>query len=439
MRRKVNEMNKIWVIIKREYIVRVKTRAFLIGTIVSPVILLALVLLPGFLATRGGGERRVTIINQTGDAGLFDSIKSKMEEKSDEIPMSGDQASLRATQFALTHIIAAPTQSLDEIAEQQAEKVRKDSGQTFVILPAGVLDGASAQYYARNISDFSIRKLERAISSSIIERRFARAGFDKGRIEDFTKSVDMETNKITDSEIKKEEGSISFIISFVMLFFIYMSVLFYGIFVMRGVIEEKQSRISEVLVSSVKPTQMMLGKLIGIGLVGLTQMGIWALTAMGLTVFGVSMFASRGINFPNIPPMLFVYFVIYFVLGYFLFATLYALVGATVSSEDEAQQAQMPVTMLLVVPMLIFTVIMNNPNSALSTGLSMVPFFSPTLMMMRIAVVNPPLWQILLSMAIMVATIFGCVWVAGRIYRVGILMYGKRPSLAELGRWLRYS
>ncbi|MEW6211209.1 MAG: ABC transporter permease [Acidobacteriota bacterium] len=432
-------MNKVWVIIKREYMVRVKTRAFLIGTILSPVLLLALVLLPGFLATRGGGQRRVTVINQTGDAGLFDSIKAKMEERSDEIPTSGDQAALRATEFTLTHVVAPAAQSIQELAERYAAEVRRDSSQTFVILPANALDGGAPQYYARNISDFSIRKIERSISSAIIERRFARVGFDKGRIEDFTKPVDMETNKVTDGEIKKEEGSISFIISFVMLFFIYMSVLFYGIFVMRGVIEEKQSRISEVLVSSIKPTQMMLGKLVGIGLVGLTQMGIWALTAMGLTVFGVSLFASRGINFPQIPPMLFVYFVIYFVLGYFLFATLYALVGSTVSSEDEAQQAQMPVTMLLVVPMIIFTVIMNNPNSPLSTGLSMIPFFAPTLMMMRISVVNPPVWQILLSMAIMVATILGCVWVAGRIYRVGILMYGKRPSIAELGRWLRYT
>jgi ABC-2 type transport system permease protein len=419
--------------------VRVKTRAFLIGTILSPVLLLVLILLPGFLATRGGGERRVTVINQTGDAGLFDAIKAKMEERSDDIPMSGDQASLRATEFTLTHVVAPASQSIEELAEQYAAEVRRDSSRTFVILPAGVLDNATPQYYARNISDFSIRKLERSISSSIIERRFARAGFDKGRIEDFTKPVDMETNRITDSEIKKEEGSISFIISFVMLFFIYMSVLFYGIFVMRGVIEEKQSRISEVLVSSIKPAQMMLGKLVGIGLVGLTQMSIWALTAIGITAFGVSLFASRGINFPHIPPTLFVYFVIYFVLGYFLYATLYALVGSTVSSEDEAQQAQMPVTMLLVVPMLIFTVIMNNPNTPLSVGLSMIPFFAPTLMMMRIAVVNPPLWQILLSMAIMVATILACVWVAGKIYRVGILMYGKRPSIAELGRWLRYT
>jgi ABC-2 type transport system permease protein len=131
--------------------------------------------------------------------------------------------------------------------------------------------------------------------------------------------------------------------------------------------------------------------------------------------------------------------VIFFVLGYFLFATLYAMVGAMVSSEEDAQQAQMPVTLLIVVPMMLFTMVMANPNSGTSIALSMVPFFAPTLMMMRIAVINPPLWQILLSMLIMVVTILGFTWVAARIYRVGILMYGKRPSLAELGRWLRYS
>jgi ABC-2 type transport system permease protein len=184
---------------------------------------------------------------------------------------------------------------------------------------------------------------------------------------------------------------------------------------------------------------MMLGKVIGIGLVGLTQIGLWALSAFLLTTVGVSSFSSRGVPIPSLPISLLVYFVVFFVLGYFLFATLYALVGSTVSSEDEAQQAQMPVTILLVVPMLIFNMIIANPTSSASVAVSMVPFFAPTLMMMRIAVVNPPLWQILGSIAIMLATILGCVWIAARIYRVGILMYGKRPSIAELGRWLRYS
>jgi ABC-2 type transport system permease protein len=213
----------------------------------------------------------------------------------------------------------------------------------------------------------------------------------------------------------------------------------YGITVMRGVIEEKSSRIVEVIASSVKPTQMMMGKLIGIGLVGLTQYAIWVGSAAAITAFGASMVASRGLTMPKLPISLLIYFVIFFLLGYFLYATLYAMVGAMVSTEEEAQQAQMPVTMLIVVPMLLFGMVMNNPSSGMSIGLSMVPFFAPTLMMMRISLVNPPMWQVLTSIGGMVVAILAAVWLAARIYRVGILMYGKRPSIAELGRWLRYT
>ena len=184
---------------------------------------------------------------------------------------------------------------------------------------------------------------------------------------------------------------------------------------------------------------MMVGKLIGIGLVGLTQIGIWALSTALLSWFGATMFAAQGAKMPSVPMSLLVYFVLFFVLGFFLYATLYAAVGAIVSSEEDAQQVQFPVTMLLVVPMMIFGLVMSNPNSTSSIVLSMVPFFAPTLMMLRIAVINPPVWQVILSMVIMLATIAGLLWLSAKIYRVGILMYGKRPSIAELGRWLRYS
>ena len=157
-----------------------------------------------------------------------------------------------------------------------------------------------------------------------------------------------------------------------MLFFMYMTVLFYGLFMMRGVIEEKQSRIVEIVVSSVKPTEMMLGKLIGIGLVGLTQIGIWVTSVALLSTVGISVFAARGVSLPHIPLSLLVYFVIFFVLGYFLYATLYAIVGATVGSEEEAQQAQFPVTIIIVIPMMIFTTVVANPNGPLAVALSMV-------------------------------------------------------------------
>lgn len=434
-------MKKIWVIIKREYIVRVRTKAFLIGTILSPLLLLALIILPGFLATRGGGDRRITVINQSGDPELFNAIRNRVESRAGDPEGQDRNPTGPGTRYTLTEKVVPPGQNVEEIISQDYNQDgNKDSDKAYLILPPGVLDKDKPEYRAKNTSDFGINSLRQSISAAIVERRLAKAGLDSGQISNYTNPVELERRKLgAEGEAEEGGGEGTFIIAFVMLFFIYMSVLFYGLFVMRGVIEEKQSRIVEVVISSVKPTQMMLGKLIGIGLVGLTQVGMWALSGALLSMFGASMFSARGVSFPKVPPILFVYFVTFFVLGYFLYATLYAMVGAMVSSEEDAQQAQMPVTLVIVVPMMLFGMVMANPNSATSIVLSLIPFFAPTLMMMRIAVINPPLWQILLSIAIMVLTILACTWLAARIYRVGILMYGKRPSLAELGRWLRYS
>ncbi|HTG17102.1 MAG TPA: ABC transporter permease [Blastocatellia bacterium] len=432
-------MKKILIIIRREYVVRVRSRAFLIGTIASPVLMLGLIALPIFFATRGGGDRRVTVLDQSGDPELFEAIKRSVEGKVDAPEeLNRRDPGVGHTRYTLTRVIVRADQDLAAVVQQYAQEAEKDPDSTFLVLHPGGLDNFDPEYYAKNTSDFSIGTLERAINDAASGLRFKRAGLDQTTISRYTRQVELNRKKVTASGGVEEGGGADFIVAFVMLFFIYFSVLMYGLFVMRGVIEEKQSRIVEILISSVKPAQMMLGKVIGIGLVGLTQISVWALSALLLTTAGVSAFSSRGITMPSIPISLLVYFVVFFILGYFLYATLYALVGSTVSSEEDAQQAQMPVTLVLIVPMMIFNMIIANPTSGASIALSMVPFFAPTLMMMRIAVVNPPLWQILTSMGIMVATILGCVWLAARIYRIGILMYGKRPSIAELGRWLRY-
>jgi ABC-2 type transport system permease protein len=433
-------MKKVLVIIKREYMVRVRTKAFLIGTIISPLLMLALVILPGLLAATSGGDRRVTVLDQSGDPQLFDSIKNRIEGRTTGSNEGNEGRGPGGTKYILTRKVVPPDQDLQAvITDDYSQGGEKDSDRAYLILPPNILNDGKPEYRAKNTSDFSIRGLESAISTGITERKLAQAGLDEAKIRSYTKPVDLKTNKLGATGEAQEDGGNTFIVGFVMLFFIYMSVLFYGLFVMRGVIEEKQSRIVEVVISSVKPMQMMMGKLIGIGLVGLTQIGIWALSAAVISIFGASISSTRGVTFPHIPLSLLVYFVIYFILGYFLYATLYAMVGSTVSSEEDAQQAQIPVTLLIIVPMMIFGVVLANPNSTSSIVLSMVPFFAPTLMLMRIAIINPPFWQIILSMVIMVITIVGCVWVAAKIYRVGILMYGKRPSIAELGRWLRYN
>ncbi len=444
-------MKKILVIIRREYITRVRTKAFLIGTIATPLLMLALTLLPSFLATRGGGQRQVTVLDQSGDPTLFSVIEQRLRSRpadDDERQSAGSansnsqparDPSRTDTRYQVTQVVVPPDKNIDEVAAQYRDQVQADSSKAFVVLRPDIFTGGESLYYAKNVGDLGIRALERAISSAVTERRLVQQGFAVDRVTGAMKPVAMRTFKVSEEGVSEESGMSLFFVGLTMLIFIYTTILVYGLSVMRGVIEEKQSRIVEVVISSVRPTQMMLGKLIGIGLVGLTQYVIWVGAAALLLLFGASMAASSGFSLPRLPLSTGVYFIIYFVLGYFLYATLYAMVGAMVSSEEEAQQAQFPVTMLIIVPMMLFTMVMNNPNSPTSVALSMVPFFAPTLMMMRIAMTNPPLWQTVGSMLIMVVTILAAVWFAARIYRVGILMYGKRPSLAELGRWLRYS
>jgi ABC-2 type transport system permease protein len=422
-------MRKVLAIIKREYLVRARTRWFLIGTIITPLMLLGSILFPIIFAT-SGSQSHIVILDQSGDPGLFEAIKKRMAADQSFSINSSDEA---FAQSIPSQIVVPSDKDIDEV---RRELIQKDSNSAYILLRAGVFDGKEFEYYAKNVSDFSLERLRRLISSAIIERRLVRAGLNPEQVNQYMRPVEMKTFKIGSKGETEEKGGAVWI-AFVMLFFIYVTLITYGISVMRGVIEEKQSRIVEVLISSARPFQMMLGKLIGIGLVGLTQYMIWV--ASVLMLLGISFFAGRKLDLPTLPISLLAYFIIYFLLGYFLFATLYAMVGSMVSSEEDAQQLQMPLTMLNVVPVTIFWLVVRDPNSAIATMLSMVPFFAPTLMMARIAIGPPPFWQILLSMLLMLASILGATWVAGRIYRVGILMYGKRPSIAELGRWLRYT
>jgi ABC-2 type transport system permease protein len=212
---------------------------------------------------------------------------------------------------------------------------------------------------------------------------------------------------------------------------------------MRGVIEEKTSRVVEIVLSSMKPFQLMAGKILGIAAVGFTQYAIWTVFGVALATKGRSL-ASGAVpqmdmfRIPTIPPYVFFYFVVFFILGYFLYSTLFAAIGSMVNSEKEAQQLMMPVIMMLVVPLLMIMFVMRSPGSSLSVVLSLIPFFAPMLMMLRISVLLPPWPQVLGSILLLVLAILFMIWLSAKIYRVGILMYGKPPRLAEIVRWIRY-
>jgi ABC-2 type transport system permease protein len=233
-------------------------------------------------------------------------------------------------------------------------------------------------------------------------------------------------------------------VGFAGAFMLYMTLLIYGIQVMRAVLEEKTTSIVEVIISAVRPGQLMLGKILGVGAVGLTQLGIWVLSGLLLLTFGLPYALAVRPELAEIQDTLDVIpqagalalFVVFFVLGYFLFSSLYAAVAAMCSSEEDAQQTQIPVMILLVIPMLVLAPIIQDPHGTLATSLSLVPFFAPILMFPRF-MAGAPLWQVGVSLLLMVAAIVVLAWVAGRIYRVGILMQGKRPTLPEIVRWVR--
>jgi ABC-2 type transport system permease protein len=215
-----------------------------------------------------------------------------------------------------------------------------------------------------------------------------------------------------------------------------MSVLLYGQFVLGAVIEEKETRIAEILFSSMRAFPLMMGKLIGVSLVALTQLGIWGVAFL---IFSAWAAGGSSIPLPQIRAMLFVYFVVYFLMGYFVYATVYAVVGSMVTTTQEGGQLALPVVLMLVAGFLLSRNIIRSPNSSLSFWTSMFPFFAPITMLMRIITETPPLWQILLSLGIGIATIVGLVWLASRIYRVGMLMYGKKATIPEVWRWVRQS
>lgn len=427
-------MEKLKAIIKREYLIRVRSKGFLFGTIASPLLLVLYMTVPALIVKMGSHRtHNIAILDQFGDAALYQRVEALLTEKSEDKRAAAKQG--EADRYILRR--EAVTTAAELTARQQQLNGQLENGQltAYIVLPSNALDQESFEYFAKNVGDLTTKgRVSSAVNEAVIERRMAKAGLDATRVSDLSREVELDT---INRQGQREQGQ-TFFLTFGLIMAIYVSILVYGITVMRGVIEEKQWRIIEVLLSSVKPIQLMLGKLIGIGMVGLTQFAVWAVTGTLLSVLGTLPMMGK-MPIPNLSPMLMFFFVLYFVLGYFLYATLYAMVGAIVSNEEDGQQMQIPVTMTIVIPIMISALVMQDPNSLTSTLLSFIPFFSPILMFMRICFQTPPAWQIALSIVLMLTTIAGLLWLAAKIYRVGVLMYGKRPSLPEVVRWLKYS
>jgi ABC-2 type transport system permease protein len=434
-------MRKVLLIIKREYIVRVRTKAFILFTVLMPLFIGGVVVLPGRLMMRGSGTKHIVIV--AADSFLANSIRSELAASrgfdADDAPAAETGKKAGKADFD----VSVRTEPSEALRQQLTTQVREGKLDGFAWLETDAATTRKATYYARNASDFIQSSLvSRALRIALSQRQLTERGFSLVEAKTVLSPVTLDTVHIDKGGTSKSNGLGAIFLPFLLLFAIYMTVLIYGIYVMRSVIEEKSSRVVEVLLGSVTPMQLMAGKIIGVGAVGLTQIGIW--TAVGSILGTGSVAMTRQImgdsmKDAHVTTAALILFPVFFILGYATYACLYAAIGALVNSDEDAQQLQFPVTLPLVFCMVFATVIIRDPNSPLAFWLSMFPLTSPIIMFVRVSVSMPPVWQIALSMAISVASLYGLIWLTSRIYRVGILMYGKRPGVAEIFKWIRYA
>jgi ABC-2 type transport system permease protein len=437
----VSGVAKMVLVVRREFMERVKTKAFVISTILVPVLLGAMMFAP-LLLSRIMPDKPTTIAVLDGSGLLFDALDRELASDPEDDFIPDPSRSGEKTRRYVVERITRDGRDAEELLDEQAARVEDKTLTAYLVIPEEIMESGEeeATYYARNLSNLDgIRRVRRALSEAVVTQRLENRGVDPAEAKDLTSSVGIDTVKISAGGERSRRGAEQeFLVTLIYVMFIYTNILLYGSALVRSLIEEKTNRVAEVLLSSMTPFQLMAGKIIGIGSVGLAQFLIWAGTAIGF-------YAFRGVSpqteelFAAIEPWVIGYFVLYFILGYYVYSTLFCIVGAMSTNEQEAQNAQFPVVMLCIISIIMALSLGQRPDTALAIWLSHFPFFSPILMFTRVQVLTPPLWEILLNVAVLLATIAGTTWVAGRVFRVGILMTGKRATIPELLRWVRAS
>ena len=429
-------MRNTWIILKREYLERVRTRTFLVLTLLAPAIMTALMILPAKLATMGEKPQHFVIVASTQQFG--EMVRQQMLEE----PMGGEEAEAEgsATQRKPEdqYVIDVDTNSTETEQASLRDKVSNRDIDGFLWLTDDAIAAHKVDWDTREMAGSREKSwIGDAVNRIVKQQELAKAGLTSAQSQELLTPVKVESVRIERGREAKGSGNGRFLEIVVMVMLIYVAVLLYGISVMRSVLEEKTSRIIEVLLSSASSTELMTGKLLGVGLVGLTQIVVW--TVMAGVIALPSLAAQPNFSELQISPLVMISFVLYFLFGYLLYSTMYATIGAITTTEQEGQQLQFLIVMPLVLSVFMLAPVLRTPDSAVVVWLSMVPFFAPIVMYARIVVQTPPIWQIALSLLLMVATIAGLVVLCARIYRIGVLIYGKRPTLPEIMKWLKYA
>ena len=413
-------------VIRREYTEAIRRKAFMITTFVVPIVMSMFLVLPVMFAKMEPQTVvRVAVLDQTGNiapqfvAALTDTLKNGKR------------------QFSATIVPAAA--SYDAERGAQIDAIKREETDVVVAIPQGIMTGEKASYITREQRNYNVlERFEKVLNDVVLKQRLAHEGLDFERVKNLTEPVSLEMNQITSTgSVEKKSFMAEYGVVFVFVMLLYTSIQSWGVTIAKSIVEEKSSRIIEVLLSTVTPRDLIIGKLVGVGLAGFTQLGMWTVMGLVLSGGGLPVMLAAKMGSLHIPPITFLYFVMFFVLGFLLFASLFMVIGAVSSTEQDAQQMQILVTMPMLVPLMSLMLFMQNPNSALAVGMSLFPPFTPLLMMARIILLMPPMWQILLAIGLMLATILVAVTFAARIFRVGILMHGKRPNLREMIHWYR--
>ena len=443
-------MRKFLAVVKREYVQRVRAKMFIVSTILLPVVMSLFGIVPAIILNiDAGGPLRVAVIDQTGKmyAPLEAAFLSEESEEAEQQaspesdaanPARRGTSRMGSRSFQLREV-KTDGRSIEDVRAELDQQLLAKWLDGYVILPSDFMSTGRAEFFNNNPGDMLSRGiLNSSLTRALREQRLVEANVNPETRKDLFRRVDLQSVKIGAAGEERDSGG-SFVLVFAVGFIMYLAILMYGQVILGAVIEEKETRIAEILFSSIKPFTLMMGKLVGVSLVALTQLCIWATAFATFALYGVNLLMSRGVpaTIPSIPFSHYIYFGLFFLLGYFIYATIYALVGSMVTTAQEGGQLAMPIILILVVSFYLFLPVSRSPDSPFSFWVSMLPFSAPVAMLVRIVTQTPPFWQIALSLLIGFSTVLLIMWFAARVYRVGMLMYGKRASIPEAWRWVR--
>lgn len=433
-------MRKFLAVVRREYLQRVRAKMFIVSTVLLPLVMSLFGLVPAFILSIERPPMRVAVIDQTGR--VYQSLDEAVvndDSQQEETDNQKDRGRTFIGRFILEQITS--DRSTEQIKSDLEQRLHSGDLDGYLFLSPDFLTSGKAEFFNRNPGDLlSRRMLESALTRAVRQQRLIEAKVDSKTREDLFKPVHVQAIRVGAAGNERDSGE-RFALVFVIGFVMYLSILMYGQVILGAVIEEKETRIAEILFSSVKPFTLMMGKLVGVSLVALTQLIIWGLAFSAFALYGVNLLVSRGVpaNIPTIPLSHYIYFVLFFLLGYFIYATIYALVGSMVTTAQEGGQLAMPIILILVVSFYLFLPVSRSPDSPFAFWVSIIPFSAPVAMLVRIVTQTPPFWQIALSLLIGFSCVLVIMWIASRVYRIGMLMYGKRASIPEALRWARQS